>query len=63
MFDAVSKIEVSREAEEDKFIALAINGGAKITSSGDDEIKRINSFEGVPLMSPAEFLTRFAPDQ
>ena len=61
MHDAVAKVEVSRDADDDKFIALAIDSGAKIIISGDEDLKRIGSYAGVQVLSPSEFLTRFAP--
>ena len=62
MHNSVAKVEVSRDADDDKFIALAIDSSAKIIISGDEDLKRIGSYEGVQVLSPAEFLAKFAPD-
>ena len=63
MFDLVAKVAISRDADDDKFIALAIDSGAKIVISGDEDLKRIGSYEGVQVLSPSEFLTKFVPDK
>lgn len=59
-FDMVSSEQVSRDADDDKFVSLALDAGARIIVSGDRDLKEIKTHKGIEIMSPAAFLERFA---
>ena len=59
-FDMVSSEQVSRDADDDKFVSLALDAGARIIVSGDRDLKDIKTHKGIEIMSPAVFLERFA---
>lgn len=59
-FDPVSDERVSRDPDDDKFVSLALDAGAKIIISGDGDLKDIKTHKGIDIMSPAVFLERFA---
>ncbi len=59
-FDVSSKVAVSRDKTDDKFIALAIDSGASIVISGDPDLKDVRAHQGIEMLSPAQFFERFA---
>lgn len=58
-FDAVSDERVSRDPDDDKFISLALDAGARIIVSGDADLKDIKTYKGIEIMTPSAFLDRF----
>lgn len=62
-FQASSKVAVSRDATDDKFIELAIDAGASIMISGDADLKVEEAYEGIEILSPAQFFERFKAQQ
>lgn len=58
-FDAVSDERVSRDPDDDKFLSLALDAGAKIIISGDRDLKDIKTHKGIEIMPPSVFLGRF----
>lgn len=59
-FESVAEVRVSRDADDDKFVALALDAGASLIVSGDGDLKAIQAYKGIEIMSPAVFLERFA---
>ena len=55
-FDEVSDERVSRDADDDKFVSLALDANAKIIISGDRDLKEIKTHKGIAIMSPSTFL-------
>lgn len=60
-FDVKADASVSRDMTDDKFIALAIDSGAKLLISGDPDLKDIRTHKGIDILSPAQFLERYKP--
>ena len=60
-FEVRAAAEVSRDKTDDKFIALAIDSGASILISGDPDLKDVQAYEGIEILSPAQFFERFKP--
>jgi len=60
-FEVTAKVSVSRDATDDKFIALAIDAGASILISGDPDLKEVRMHQGVEILTPAHFFERFKP--
>lgn len=60
-FDVKADVSVSRDMTDDKFIALAIDSGAKLLISGDPDLKDIRTHKGIDILSPAQFLERYKP--
>lgn len=58
-FEVVSRVEVSSDKTDDKFIGLAIDAGAKIIITGDPDLKTIKVYEGIEILSPSHFFDRF----
>lgn len=49
-------ITASRDADDDKFLALALSGTANAIVSGDNDLLDLHPFQGVPILSPRQFL-------
>ena len=60
-FEVAANVSVSRDKSDDKFIALAIDSGAAIIISGDPDLKDVQTYEGIEILSPAQFFERFKP--
>jgi putative PIN family toxin of toxin-antitoxin system len=49
-------ITICRDAKDDKFLELALNGRADIIVSGDQDLLTLNPFQGIPIVQPATFI-------
>lgn len=54
----VSRIEVCRDPKDNMVIEAAVEGRCDVIVSGDKDLLALNPFEGIPIVGPAEFLTR-----
>jgi putative PIN family toxin of toxin-antitoxin system len=50
---------VSRDPDDDKFIALCIAANCKIIVSGDKDLLEISGYRGIEVLKPAEFVRNF----
>ena len=57
--DAGTASGVSRDADDDKFLALAVTGEADAIISGDRDLLELGTHEGIPILTPAQFLERW----
>lgn len=60
-FKVSASVSVSRDATDDKFIALAMDAGASILISGDPDLQEVRTHRGIEILSPALFFDRFKP--
>ena len=58
-FEALTEVSVSRDKTDDKFIALAIDSGATVIISGDSDLKDVQAYKGIEILSPAQFFDRY----
>lgn len=56
--DAGTAVGVSRDVDDDKFLALAVTGQADAIISGDGDLLELVTHEGIPILTPAQFLQR-----
>jgi putative PIN family toxin of toxin-antitoxin system len=56
--DAGTATGSSRDVDDDKFLALAVTGQADAIISGDRDLLGLVSHEGIPILTPAQFLQR-----
>jgi predicted nucleic acid-binding protein len=47
---------VPGDADDDKFIALALAGQAQYLVSGDDHLLSMGRYQGVIILKPADFI-------
>jgi putative PIN family toxin of toxin-antitoxin system len=50
------KVNACRDPKDDKFLEAAVAGRAECIVSGDADLLDMKSFEGIPILRPAEFL-------
>ncbi len=55
----VSVIDDCRDEKDNKFLALAIDSGAALIVTGDDDLLALNPFRGVEILRANTFHTRF----
>lgn len=53
-------IAACRDPDDNKFLALALTGGAHIIITGDDDLLTLHPFQDVDILTPRRFLDRFA---
>lgn len=54
--DILHPIRACRDPKDDKFLELAFNGMADLIVTGDKDLLTLNPFEGIRIVSPAEYL-------
>jgi uncharacterized protein len=55
----LQRIQVCRDAKDDMLLELAVSGKADLIVSGDEDLLVLGPFQGIPVVSPSEFLKRF----
>jgi uncharacterized protein len=55
------RIAACRDATDDKFLELAVAGGADAIVSGDADLLALDPFRGIPILTPAKFVRAASP--
>jgi putative PIN family toxin of toxin-antitoxin system len=55
--EPTEELRICRDAKDDKFLELAVSGGAAYLISGDKDLRSLNPFRGIAIVTAAEFLT------
>ena len=55
-FAPVETITDCRDPDDNKFLELAVSGGADVIISGDGDLLVLHPFRNIPVLSPADFL-------
>ena len=50
-----TEVAVCRDPKDDKFLALAADGQADYIVSGDQDLRDLGNFKGIPVLTPREF--------
>ncbi len=53
---------VEEDPDDDHFLACANSGGADCLVTGDPHLLKLEFYEGIPILSPADFVSRFFPE-
>jgi len=51
-----AEITICRDPADNKFLDLAMQGGAKYIVTGDDDLLTLHPFQSIHILSPARFL-------
>jgi putative PIN family toxin of toxin-antitoxin system len=51
-------IHVCRDPKDDKFLEVAVHGGADLIVTGDRDLLDLHPFHGIAIVTPADFLER-----
>jgi uncharacterized protein len=54
----VYPVRPCRDPKDDKFLEAALNGKAAVILSGDSDLLALHPWQGIPILSPAEYLKR-----
>ena len=55
--DPLAEIHICRDPKDDKYLELAVSGGAKFIVSGDKDLLVLNPFREISILTPEQFLT------
>ena len=55
---SIHTIRACRDALDDKFLELAVNGEASLIITGDADLLDLDPFQGIPIITPANYLSR-----
>jgi putative PIN family toxin of toxin-antitoxin system len=53
-----SSIRACRDARDDKFLEVAVDGRADAIVSGDQDLLALDPFRGIAILAPADYLER-----
>ena len=53
------RITICRDPKDNMFLEVAVYGRANALVSGDEDLLTLHPFQGIPIISPSEFLHRF----
>jgi putative PIN family toxin of toxin-antitoxin system len=57
LVDIVEEVRLCRDPKDDKFLELAVSGRGSCIVTGDQDLLVLHPFRGVPILTPAQFLT------
>ena len=58
VFDTAEQIKICRDPKDDKFLELAVSGGAHHIISGDNDLLALSPFRGIEILRVDNFLKR-----
>jgi uncharacterized protein len=58
MVPIVRVVRACRDARDDKFLEVAVNGRADLMITGDRDLLALDPFMGIAIVSPAAYLAR-----
>jgi putative PIN family toxin of toxin-antitoxin system len=50
---------VCKDPDDDKFLAAALSGGAKVIASGDKALLAVSGYGGIEVLRPRDFYDRY----
>jgi putative PIN family toxin of toxin-antitoxin system len=59
LVEVTEQIEACRDPKDNKFLELAVSGGANCVVTGDPDLLALDPFRGIPLLTPAQFVKWF----
>ena len=54
-----TNLTISRDPKDDMFLNLAVDSKSSCIVTGDKDLLVLHPFQGIPILSPADFLTTF----
>ena len=57
------RVVACRDAKDDKFLEVAVSGGAAFIVSGDEDLLVLDPFRGVRILTPAAFLVAVGEEE
>jgi len=63
LVEVTVEVQVRRDPKDDKYLELAISGGATRIITGDEDLLTLNSFRGVGIVTPLQFLASIVEER
>ncbi|MBP0011931.1 MAG: putative toxin-antitoxin system toxin component, PIN family [Roseofilum sp. SBFL] len=60
LVNITEKISVCRDEKDNKFLELAVSGNANLILTGDLDLLVLNPFQSIEILTPEQFIDRFA---
>jgi putative PIN family toxin of toxin-antitoxin system len=60
LVEEIERVAICRDPMDDVFLAVALAGQADALVTGDSDLLSLNSFQGIPILTPTQFLARLA---
>lgn len=60
MIEPASEIKICRDPDDDKFIACALDAHCIYIVSGDKDLLSVRQYQGIQIVTVADFLARYA---
>ncbi len=54
--DILHETTICSDSDDNKFLELAVSGMAQYIITGDNDLLILNTYQGIPIITPAEFL-------
>jgi uncharacterized protein len=51
-------VQACRDPNDDKFLDVAVNGGADVLITGEADLLALNPYEGIPILTAADYLAK-----
>jgi uncharacterized protein len=51
-------VQACRDPNDDKFLDVAVNGGADVLITGDADLLALNPYEGIPILTAVDYLAK-----
>ena len=61
LVEIIESIDDCRDPNDNKFLEMAVSGGATHLVTGDDDLLVLHPFRGVAIVTPQAFLDEFSP--
>ncbi|MDJ0616243.1 MAG: putative toxin-antitoxin system toxin component, PIN family [Calothrix sp. MO_192.B10] len=55
--DIVHQTEICSDSDDNKFLELAVSGNASYIITGDKDLLILNTYQGIAIITPANFLS------
>jgi len=56
LVETTEEVRACRDAKDDKFLEVAVSGGASFIITGDDDLLVLHPFRNIAIVTPTEFL-------
>jgi putative PIN family toxin of toxin-antitoxin system len=56
--EILTPVRACRDPRDDKFLEVAVNGGADVIVTGDADLLALHPFRAIAILTPAAFLAR-----
>ena len=63
LIEPAEEIRICRDAKDDKFLELAVSSGAAYLISGDNDLRSLNPFRGIAIVTASEFLAATSEEE